>query len=215
MDCKRRRIWAAFFCNAAIVVMEIVSAFPSTRTHGFKQFQYYTQDSNYLAMICSAVYAVFLLRSLLRGKAVPRWAETLHYLSVCCLCVTFLVVLFVLAPIPEVGFRIFIVEAMLYQHLLCPVVATLSFLLFERPFLSRYAPFAAWIPTILYAIVSTTMNVARLWYGPYPFLLVYEQPIYMSVLWAILIPFGALTVAWLLYLPKRPKTIAQKTTDSQ
>ena len=43
------------------------------------------------------------------------------------------------------------------------------------------------IPTIIYAAVMIVLNLLKVLRGPYPFLYVYEQPIYMSVIWAVAI----------------------------
>jgi len=39
--------------------------------------------------------------------------------------------------------------------------------------------------------------------GPYPFLRVNEQPVYMSVLWVAVIMGGAYLLAWLILLASR------------
>ena len=45
--------------------------------------------------------------------------------------------------------------------------------------------------TIAYAIVFITLNILKVYEGPYPFLMVYKQPVYMSIVWFILIVGGA------------------------
>ncbi|MBO4760761.1 MAG: hypothetical protein J5520_03320, partial [Bacteroidales bacterium] len=41
--------------------------------------------------------------------------------------------------------------------------------------------------TLLYGVVAITLNLLRLLYGPYFFLHVYEQPIYVSIFWVIVL----------------------------
>ena len=59
------------------------------------------------------------------------------------------------------------------------------------------------IPPVLYAAVIVTLNLTRTVRGPYPFLLVYEQPVWASLLWAGVILGTAWLIALLLVLVKR------------
>ncbi|HPF53799.1 MAG TPA: hypothetical protein PLM48_04040 [Clostridia bacterium] len=58
-------------------------------------------------------------------------------------------------------------------------------------------------PTLLYAIVIIILNIAKLLVGPYPFLHIYEQPWYMSIVWIAVILGMATLLAWLLWLLNR------------
>lgn len=161
----------------------------------------YTVDSNILAMLSCLIYAGFLIRKFRKGTEVPAWALMAKYAGVCCLTVTFLVVVAVLAPMfgPE-GYQMMLLRGdMLYHHLFCPILAVLSFFLFDRvPMAPKKAAQIALIPTILYAAVTVILNLARVIEGPYPFLKVYEQPVWMSFVWVGLIIGGAYAIAWIL-----------------
>ena len=52
--------------------------------------------------------------------------------------------------------------------------------------------------TIAYAIVFITLNILKVYEGPYPFLMVYKQPVYMSIIWFILIVGGAFGIGKLI-----------------
>ena len=54
------------------------------------------------------------------------------------------------------------------------------------------------LPTIGYAIIALILNFAKLLYGPYPFLHVYEQPVYMSFVWLVVILSMAYVLALIL-----------------
>ena len=54
------------------------------------------------------------------------------------------------------------------------------------------------VPTLIYGVVSLYMNYIRAYIGPYPFLYIYIQPVYMTVIWMILIFGGAGLIAWRL-----------------
>ena len=85
-------------------------------------------------LLACALAAVLQLRSLLNGKAFPRWARLLKYMAACCLTLTILVVTLVLAPVylGADGYRqLLLEEPALSLHLLCPLLTLASFLLFE------------------------------------------------------------------------------------
>ena len=187
--------------NLAVAVLSAVGTALSFNAHGLGMFQFYTVDSNVFAMLACLVYAGFLIRQLAGGRRPPVWAVMTKYASVCCLGVTFLVVVTILAPFsgPH-GYRMMLLyNDMLYHHLFCPVLAALSFFLFDRvPFRAARAARLALLPTALYAAVIVVLNLARVIVGPYPFLKVYQQPVYASVLWVVLILGGAYAIAWAL-----------------
>ena len=195
MRSERAKLKAALAVNLLIVILEILAFSRSLPVYGMRIFVYYTEDSNLLSLIASIVFAASAGLALRNGKdSVPVSVRTLRYVATCCLTVTFLTVTFVFAPmIGKGGIRKMLLSgAMLFTHLLCPVAAVLSFLLLEhRPVLMKKTVWIALIPTVLYAAVAVLLNILRVWKGPYMFLLVYEQPVWASVLWGIMILSGA------------------------
>lgn len=186
---KRRKLILAFIINAAIVVLELVALALSLMEHGLGNFAFYTQDSNYLAAAASLLYCVYAVKSLRGSDEMPQWVGTLRYISVSCLMVTLFVVLLVLMPMSgENALFMLYGGSMLYQHTICPILAAVSFFALEgwEPFPKR-AIVKALIPTLAYALVAVILNVLRVIEGPYPFLMVYAQPWYMSVLWCVVI----------------------------
>lgn len=195
---QTRRLLPPLLLDLAVVLMEIAGAILSARQNGASMFQFYTEDSNLLALAACALSAAFLLRSLKTGDPVPLFVRTLHYAAACCLTLTFLVVVFVLCPMyGAMAYRYMLLDgSMLFHHLLCPLALFVSFVFFEpgQP-LRRKAAFWAFLPTLIYAAVSVALNLARVMDGPYPFLRVYDQPVWASCLWMILIPGGAYGIA--------------------
>lgn len=200
---NERQCRVASLCvNLLIVVLEIIGMVISLARMGVGLLQFYTQDSNLIAMAACLALAVQQLLYLRGRRGAPaRWALVFKYVAVSLLMVTFLVVVFVLAPsFGKSGYSVMLFDgAMLYHHTLCPLLALLSFLLFERQgILVRRDALTALIPTALYALVTLTLNLLRVMDGPYPFLKVYEQPIYMSIVWFIVILGGAYAIARLI-----------------
>lgn len=195
---EKTALRAALMLNLAVVVMEIVSAAMSWRQLSLGMFMFYTQDSNILACAACALLAAFQIRALRTGAEIPVWAQRLKYAAVCCLSVTFLVVVLVLAPMSGGAYGVMLLSGtMLYHHLLCPLAAFLGFMLFEkRPALRRIDALLPTLLTLVYAVVLTALNIARVLDGPYPFLRVYAQSVHASILWALAILGGAEMLAW-------------------
>ncbi|MCH3943309.1 MAG: hypothetical protein WAY93_09825 [Atopobiaceae bacterium] len=197
----RARVVAALVLNSLVLVLEVVSTPMVVSSMGLGMFQFYTEDSNYLMLAASLVLACLYARRLVDGRAVPRWAMLLKYLATTCLVVTFVVVVAVLAPIMSAsgqnGYQLMLASgSMPYRHLLCPAIAFVSFVfLDDGPSLRVGDAWLALVPTLAYACVAVAGNVARLMVGPYPFLRVYEQPVWASVLWCLLVVGGAYLLA--------------------
>lgn len=186
---EKRRLALAFLANAAIVGLELIALALSLMEHGLGNFAFYTQDSNYLAAAASLLYCVYAARRLRGGSEIPPWVHSFRYVSVSCLMVTFFVVLFVLMPMAgENALFMLYGGSMLYQHTICPILAAASFFALEgdEP-LPKQEISKALVPTLAYALAAVVLNVLRVIEGPYPFLLVYAQPWYMSVLWCAVI----------------------------
>lgn len=87
---------------------------------------------------------------------------------------------------------------MLYHHTLCPILAILSFVFVEK--YENLNTIHGLYFTIIYAIIMISLNVLKVVEGPYPFLLVYKQPIIHSIIWTVII--FAITYAIALILKK-------------
>lgn len=158
-------------------------------------FAFYTMDSNLLSLIASVIFVYYFMR----GRKLPHWASVLKFTSVIALMVTFIVVLTVLSPGMENGYVTMMFSGqMLFTHTVCPVLATLSFLLLERHHLVSKDVMWATMYTVIYAIILVIMNLARVIEGPYPFLMVYNQSIMETIGWTVTILGGAIGLAFLL-----------------
>lgn len=203
MKTERTKISAiiSLILNCIVVILEAISFFPIFINHESTYVQYYTQDSNFLAFIICILCVFFSIRGLRYGNYKwPQWLMLLKYIATCCLMVTFVVVIFILAPsvgITNHGYQQLLLKGnMLYHHLLCPVLSFISFVFFEKePALPKHAPLFSLVPTIIYAIVAVILNIAQVISGPYPFLMVYQQPIYESIIWGLIILTGAFGIA--------------------
>ncbi len=184
----RGRRYAALAVNLAIVVMEIIATLHVFLQSGFGMLQFYTVDSNLIALCFSLCYLLYFFR---RPK--PLWLSFGRYLATVNLMLTLLVALFVLSPSMGGIDRMMFQGDVLYHHTICPILSLTGYVLFEDDLPQR--PRFSWlalIPTGIYAAVMIVLNVMKLADGPYPFLHVYEQPVWASVLWCVGI-FAAVT----------------------
>lgn len=202
---NRKKLIAAMAAAAVVIVLELVGLIQSIQLWGWGMFQFYTQDSNFLALVSCLLFEPFAALYLVRGRPIPIWVWTLRYIAACCLTLTLLVVLFVLIPMAgAVSIVPMLFESnMLYHHLLCPLLFLLSFIFLEdSPVAPNKSIWLAILPTLVYATILIVLNITGAVYGPYPFLHVYEQSVWTSALWLTVIVGGALLIAWLLLLLK-------------
>lgn len=188
-----------------IVVFEVIAFVGVFNRSGMAAMVFYTEESNLILLITSAIYVFAWLKT--RGK-IPKWVNTLQYIATCLVAVTFITVIFVLTPMlvpygADAVTHLYFGGSSPFTHLLCPILAIISCVLIEKEYVPdmKNALYAA-VPTILYAAVTTLLNILKVLEGPYPFLLVYEQPAAVSVMWFFAIPgagFGiAVLIRWLM-----------------
>ena len=163
--------------NLILLVLEARGLFLSLPGRRWKALIFYTQLSNLMTVIASAL--LVLLGQL-------PWVTALRYLSVCMLIMTFFVTTCVLIPMGGDAKRLLLTGNGLYHHLLCPILSAASYLLIEK---HAGAP-AILLPvilTLIYGLVMLYLNKKKLVDGPYPFFRVYEQTAAATVLWVLVL----------------------------
>lgn len=192
-----------FIMNIIVLVLELCAFITGSGALSITCFKFYTEDSNVFSLFACVTMLISYIRVMKdANKSIPKWVKVVKYMSVCCLCVTFIVVVFILAPFSGPGgySKMLLKDAALFKHLLCPVFAFITYVFYEadKEMEGKYIKYAL-IPTISYAIITIALNLTRILHGPYPFLYVYEQPVFMSVFWAVIILFLAYCVAYLVH----------------
>ena len=162
-------------------------------------FLFYTNDSNILCLLSAILYLIFKL--IYKEKDLPFVILIIRYMASACLCLTFLTVVFYLAVFDALGSSNFIdayfnslllylgKDSFLYYHLLCPIISFISFSFFEgdRRLNKKKTIYYALLPTLIYAIILIILNAMGLVSGPYPFLMINSQEIYISIISFIVI----------------------------
>ncbi len=200
----RKRNTTALVLNTAVIAFELYALsytfFFASGSFDISAFQFYTNDSNIVALFASVFYVV----SSLSGKGREN-ASRIRFIAQAGLTLTFLVVLCILIPLePESAEHLLLERAFFFEHLACPVISFVSFVFFEESSLSRRDVILALLPTALYGIVIVVLNLLGTVDGPYPFLRIREQSPLMSAFWFLLILCSDCLVAGvLLFLSKK------------
>ena len=194
MDPLKKSALYGFIADIAVltvaltgVVMQFLLSHPWWGT--FRTFMFY---SSLLLIAASGGHALFeerILRN--KGSFVPSFIHVSKYVSVCCAAVTLLASIFVLVPLsggirscPELLLR----SPGIFLRVLAPLAGFVSFVFIDRTALpDRRVKMLPLIPSGLYALLLIVLNMTRTIRGPYPFLLLYEQPLWLSILWFVLL----------------------------
>ena len=174
--------------NILIILLEILGFALTLKLTKSIAIQYYTEDSNLLMLITSIIFTYYLIAK----KEIPKWLDILYHMAVLGLTITFLVVLFVLAPMYNFNYVGLLFNGiMLFFHTLCPILAIVTYLFFyKNKITKKHLPYTM-LFTIIYSVIIIICNICRVIEGPYPFLMIYKQPIYLSIIWVIVIDGGA------------------------
>lgn len=144
---------------------------------------YYTQLSNVVAVISSAMYIAF--RST-RNRKLRACVRGMRYLSACGLTMTFIVVMCIFIPFggaSEMISRLLGHVNGFMHHLACPLISVTSYIVFEEGVRERRA---LWLPfgaTAVYAFTVYTLNYFYLAPAPYPFFETHDHPVWELALW--------------------------------
>lgn len=195
----------ALVINTAIVILEAIALPMVFIPRGIEAAQYYTQLSNIMLLIASAILEFYLIRKVFKKTAIPRRVGLTLFSAIAATTVTFIVVLTILSwQVGDLGWLLFH-GSMLFTHTLCPTLGIVLFAIFNPCEFKKNDARYAMIFTLGYAAVALVLNIAKIWHGPYPFLWIYEQPIWLTIVWFIVIPGGAFGLAKLLLLPNLKK----------
>ena len=182
--------------NTLLIILEIIGLIVNIKTMHTIPIEYYTIDSNIFALIVTIINLIYILNN----KKRPKWLDILYHMAVLGLTITFTVVILILAPMYNFNYKwLLFKDSMLYQHTLCPLLLLFTYLFYTKSNLNKQEIIYTMLFTIVYTVVIIICNLLLIVKGPYPFLLVYKQPIYMSILWVILIDGGAYLLSLGLY----------------
>ena len=153
---------------------------------GIRSLKYFTVDSNIICGIAALIEAVFLIPVCLgKRDAAAAWVRWFRLAGTSSVAMTFFVVLTFLGP--TMGYRYMFTGPSLYMHLLSPVLAVLTFLLFRRATgLDRKCFYLGSIPLALYAVYYMygviTAGRKMDWYGLAAWGPVWFAPVFIVII---------------------------------
>ena len=147
-------------CVCVGVVMNLVTLYDENFDHmGIRTFCMFTVDSNILAGLSMLLCLPYTVEGLRTGYYhLPDWVVILMHISVTAVSLTFLVSLFILAPVK--GFVLIFTGSRFFLHGVCPVLSIITFCCFINSHLVRLKEsLLALIPVFIYALVYLIMVV--------------------------------------------------------
>ena len=143
-------------------------------------FLYYSDNAGMFALSSSIIYVIIVL-----AKKEPNFlCLALRYVSTTCLVLTLVGTFYVATTTGENYLDSFIKGSHLFNNLLCPIVSVISFTLFEgdRRLNKKKTIWYALIPTVIYGIIMLVCNVSNTFTGPYSFMMINDNPVYLTVI---------------------------------
>ena len=220
MKTKTRKI-VALILNLLVLIFE-VSGLTVALTgkvgegHSLDFFRFFTNDSNVLLLIGTILLLVYQVHGLKDGKEIPKYVNVFYFVSLVGTTLTFLTVLFILIPMMGVG--LISSYSMVCLHLICPILSVIDFLFFDDDFkLKLFDSFFGMIPMTIYGVIILILVGIKSIEPPYPFLDIYNQKVYISVLFIILMFAMTYLICFLLYFfgKKTTKIVKEKVADKK
>ncbi len=198
-------LYVALVLNLILVVCEVYTLFNIKRKVDI--FKYYTYLQNFLALIVSVIFCGFIVYNLISGNTIPGTIKGLRYVACCGLIVTMLVFIFFLGggkklSITEEDFLPGITPkwANFILHYLCPILSTLSLVVFERGVVvdSGIWTLLVAIPSCVYWVVYGILTASQAWKEPYNFSNS-NQSKFLNIVTIISIPLLFILVTFLIW----------------
>ena len=162
MQCLFALVSAAIVavCVGVGVTMNLVTPFDENFDHmGIRTFCMFTVDSNILAGVSMLLCLPYTVDGLRTGYYhLPDWVVVLMHVAVTAVSRTFLVSLFILAPVK--GFVLIFSGSRFFLHGVCPVLSIVAYCCFINSHLIRFREaLLAIIPILIYGTVYVVMVV--------------------------------------------------------
>lgn len=167
MKITRRECLLAMFSALIVVVcvcigvtMNLTTIADENFDHmGLRTFCMFTVNSNILAAAAMAMVIPYTMDGLrTHNYYLPRWIVDVVYAGVTSVALTFLVSLFILAPVK--GFVLIFTGSRLFLHGVCPILAVVAFSFFMTQKNMRFLDsLIALIPVLIYAVIYFIMVV--------------------------------------------------------
>ena len=172
--------------------------------------KYYTFLQNFLALISSSIFFVYLIRAIFLNGIIPEFIGGMRYIATSGLIATmFIYVVFLSSKSKNLMSEEDFIsnfnpkKANFILHYFCPVISLLSFVIFERQIVltqSEYTGYVA-IPSCLYWIIYAILSATNLWEKPYDFTSTKEKKknTLLETLVIMSIPLSFIVISYILW----------------
>lgn len=134
--------------NSAIVIITIIAILMHKKNTTMKNLlRYFTVQSNVLCAAASLMVVIFRIIGVM-----PEWVLVLNYVGTTAVMVTLLTVLFFLGPSMG-GYKDLLSGGDFYLHLICPLLALISYLMVDRVDVGFIMVLYGILPVILYGLL--------------------------------------------------------------
>lgn len=151
---------------------------------GWHTFRFFTNDGNIFCMIVSLINIIYILLYFIKKKDdYPKWLYLLNLMSSVNGLLIFFTVLLILWP--TMGPSLFVGYIMVVLHVINPILVTISFLFTMHKHIKKKEGLLGMVPMALYGIPVLILILSKVWTDyliPYPFLKVYDNPWWSSLL---------------------------------
>ena len=203
-------------CVCVGVTMNLVTIYDVNFDHmGIRTFAMFTVDSNILAGLTMLLCIPYTVDGLRTGYYhLPDWVVVLMYVAVNAVSLTFIVSLFILAPVK--GFALVFSGSRFFLHAVCPVLSIVAFCCFINSHMIRLKEvLIAMIPVFIYTVVYLVMVLVigeerGGWNDFYGFAT--KVPIWVSLIVILPASFG---IAMLLRLAHNKWCLRQRKKDAE
>ena len=168
-----KKIKISLLLNILIVVLVILGSifmftgftFMPSKTlleaRKIEMFKFYTVDSNILMGIISLIFIIYELR-LLNNKIdkIPNSIYILKFVATSAIALTFFTTLFFLAP--QYGLYAMYNNNNLFFHLIVPVLALISYIVYEKYDTNYKYAYLGIVPMFIYSIYYASMIIINL-----------------------------------------------------
>ena len=192
---KRYRL--SLVSNLILLLLEICGFILLSNGSNSFSLLLYTEDSN---LLCALTSILFIFAYIFNNNhTLVRITKIMRYVVTLGLTLTFFVAMFILPKLTSYNvFEMMINNEFLFFHTLCPLVSIMSFLFFEdysvTSFESRLVPLA----TVIYGAIVLLLNIFKLIEGPYPFFMLYNNGVWYTTIYMIIITSSCYLMSVLL-----------------
>ena len=201
----REKLYLILFSNIILFLLELIGAYLSIKASREFAFIYYTNLSNYFSLFASFTICFGAIISLRKNTPLPYFYYSLKFTVNVCLMITFLVCFCLLIPLkPDILDFMVAQNANLLYHVICPILSLVCFFAIEKnERIKKRIIFTSTLPTMLYGIVLSLLNLKRVVIGPYPFFLYRSFPLTFCIPCVFGIYFLSLILSLIFFAIKK------------